>query len=159
MTVKKIPDGYHSITPYITVEDGYKALAFYKAAFGAVETMLLPMGERVGHAEIQIGDSRVMLGEEWPSMDMLSPKKRGGTSSGLMVYVEDVDAAFARAIAAGATELSAVTDQFYGDRSGKVADPFGHQWTLGTHVEDVDPTEMGRRMADWAAGQRPGTDD
>ncbi len=154
MTVKKIPEGYHSITPYITVDDGHAALAFYKAAFGATEVMLLPMGERVAHAEFKIGDSHVMLGEEWPDMNILSPKTRGGTSTGLMIYLDDVDAAFARALAAGGTQVMAVENQFYGDRSGKIADPFGHQWTLATHVEDVDMAEMERRMAEWSACQK-----
>ena len=153
MTVKTIPEGYHSVTPYLTVDDGHAALAFYKAAFGAAEVMLLPMGERVAHAEFKIGDSHVMLGKEWPDMNILSPKTRGGTSSGLMIYVDDVDASFARALAAGGTQVMAVENQFYGDRSGKIADPFGHQWTLATHIEDVEMADMERRMAQWSASQ------
>jgi PhnB protein len=113
--------------------------------------MRMEMGDKIGHAEIRIGDSVVMLSDEWPDMDKLSPKSRGGSTAGLMVYLPDVDAAFARAIEAGATEERAVEDQFYGDRSGSVRDPFGHSWMLATHVEDVPEDEMKRRMEKMAA--------
>ncbi len=150
MSVEAIPDGYHSVTPYIIVDDGNAALDFYARAFGATEVLRLPMGAKIAHAEVKIGNSHVMLSDEWPEMGKLAPKSRGGATAGLMVYLPDVDAAFARAIAAGATEEKAVEDQFYGDRSGTVTDPFGHSWTLSTHVEDVSGQEIQRRMADMA---------
>ena len=153
MSVKPIPEGYHSVTPYIVVDDAAAALDFYKRAFGAVEVLRLPMGDRIGHAEIRIGDSHVMLADEFPEMDKLGPKSRGGPTASLMIYLEDVDAAFARALAAGATQERAVEDQFYGDRSGSLFDPFGHCWMLSTHIEDVPEDEMQRRMAAFAASQ------
>jgi PhnB protein len=146
MTVKAIPEGYHSVTPYLIVDGAADALDFYARAFGAEEMLRFPMGDRIAHAEIRIGDSVVMLADEFPDMGHLGPKSRGGASAGLMVYLPDVDAAYAKALAAGATELKPLQDQFYGDRSGSVTDPFGHQWTLATHVEDVSPEEMQRRM-------------
>ena len=151
MSLKNPPEGYHSVTPYLTVDDARAALDFYARAFGATEIMRMEMGDKIGHAEIRIGDSVVMLSDEWPDMDKLSPKNRGGSTAGLMVYLPDVDAAFARAIEAGATEERAVEDQFYGDRSGSVRDPFGHSWMLATHVEDVPEDEMKRRMEKMAA--------
>jgi PhnB protein len=151
MSLKNPPEGYHSVTPYLTVDDARAALDFYARAFGATEIMRMEMGDKIGHAEIRIGDSVVMLSDEWPDMDKLSPKSRGGSTAGLMVYLPDVDAAFARAIEAGATEERAVEDQFYGDRSGSVRDPFGHSWMLATHVEDVPEDEMKRRMEKMAA--------
>jgi PhnB protein len=153
MSAKPIPEGYHSVTPYIVVDDAAAALDFYKRAFGAVELLRMPMGDRIGHAEIRIGDSHVMLADEFPEMDKLGPKSRGGPTASLMVYLEDVDAAFARALAAGATQERAVEDQFYGDRSGSLFDPFGHCWMLSTHIEDVPEDEMQRRMAAFAEGQ------
>ena len=150
MTAKTQPEGYHSVTPYLTVDDARAALDFYARAFGATEIERMEMGDRIAHAEIRIGDSVVMLSDEWPDMGKLSPKNRGGATAGLMVYLPDVDAAFARAIEAGATEERPVEDQFYGDRSGSVKDPFGHTWMLATHVEDVAPDEMKRRMAKMA---------
>ena len=141
-----IPDGYHSVTPAIVVHDGLRALEFYTKAFGAEETLRMPMGDKIGHAEIRIGDSIVMLSDEWPDMGILSPKSRGGTTVSLMIYLKDVDAAFGRAIDVGATVERPVQDQFYGDRSGTLIDPFGHRWTLSTHIEDVSPDEMNRRM-------------
>ena len=152
MGVKPIPDGYHSVTPYITVHDGNAALDFYARAFGATEVLRLPMGDKIAHAEVRIGDSVIMLSDEWPEMGKLSPRSRGGATAGLMVYLPDVDAAFARAIAAGATEERAIEDQFYGDRSGTLVDPFGHSWTLSTHVEDVPEDEIQRRMAAFSEG-------
>ena len=144
--VKPKPEGYHSVTPYIIVDDGAAAIDFYKAAFGAVEVMRLPMGDRIGHAEVKIGDSHVMLASEFPDMNALGPKSRGGTTVSLLIYVPDVDAAFDRAIAAGGVAARPVADQFYGDRAGTLTDPFGHQWTIATHVEDVSVEECQRRM-------------
>lgn len=148
--VKPIPDGYHSVTPYLTVDDGNAAIDFYKQAFGAIEVFRMPTGDKVAHAEVRIGDSIVMLADEMPEMGLLGPKARGGSTAGLMIYVEDVDAAFPRAIAAGGTAERPVQDQFYGDRSGSLVDPFGHRWTLSTHVEDVPEAEMQRRIAEFA---------
>jgi PhnB protein len=142
-----IPHKYHSITPYITVTDAAAAIEFYKQAFGAVELYRMDMPDgKIGHAEIQIGDSVVMLSDEWPAYGALSPTTLGGSPVGLAMYVEDVDAAFDRAIAAGAQEERAVQDQFYGDRTGTLIDPYGHKWTIATHIENVAPEEMIRRM-------------
>jgi PhnB protein len=149
--VKPIPDGYHSLTTYLSIKGAAAAIAFYKQAFGAEELYRLPMPDgRVGHAELQIGDSRLMLADEMPEMPgaiSKSPRTLGGVSSGLNLYVGDVDAQFKRAVDAGATVKRPVTDQFYGDRSGTVEDPFGHVWTISTHVEDVSPEEIAKRMA------------
>jgi PhnB protein len=153
MSVKAIPEGYHSVTPYLIVDGAAEAIRWYERALGATEIMRLPMGDKIGHAEIKIGDSVVMLSDEWPDYGKLSPKSRGGATSGSMVYVEDADGAFERAVAAGAKVDQPVTDQFYGDRSGSVTDPFGHSWTLATHIEDVAPEEMVRRMTEWSAQQ------
>ena len=148
MPVSAIPLGYHSITAYLTVKNAAQAIAFYQSAFNAVEVFRLEMGPGViGHAEIKIGDSHVMLSDEFPEHGAISPQTLGGATSHLMIYCEDCDAAFARAIAAGATAARAMEDQFYGDRSGQVIDPFGHRWTLATHIEDVDFEEIQRRMA------------
>ena len=149
--VNPVPAGYHSVTPYLSVKGAAKALDFYQRAFGAevVVRMDMPDG-RVGHAEIVIGDSHVMLADEMPEMaDALtkSPQTLGGSSFGLMIYLPDVDARFKRALDAGGTVKRPVQDQFYGDRTGTLQDPFGHIWTLGTHVEDVSPEEMKKRMA------------
>jgi PhnB protein len=146
MPVKPIPEGYHSVTPYLIVKGGAKAIEFYKKAFGATEIMRLEgTGGSLGHAEIRIGNSPVMLADEYPEMGFRSPQTLGGAGVSLMVYVEQVDAVFQRAIAAGAKELRAVQNQFYGDRSGTLQDPFGHVWTISTHVEDIAPEEMHRR--------------
>jgi PhnB protein len=145
--VKPIPDGYHSVTPYLIVDDGTRAIDFYKRAFGAKELMRMPApGGKVGHAEIKIGDSVIMLADEAPEMEARSAKHYGGSPVSLMVYVEDVDTLFPQAVGAGAKEVRPVTDQFYGDRSGTVKDPFGHSWHLSTHKEDVSPEEMKKRM-------------
>lgn len=144
---KPIPEGYHSVTPYLVVDDAAAAIDFYKAAFGAEEIMQLPMGDKIGHAEIRIGDSFVMLSDEWPDMGKLGPKARGGATASLMIYLADVDAAYARAVDAGAEPERPPEDQFWGDRMGSVTDPFGHTWMLATHVEDVPEEEMQRRMA------------
>jgi PhnB protein len=147
MPVKAIPDGYHTATPYLIVRDAAGALAFYKKAFGATELMRMEGPDGcLAHAEMQIGDSRIMLADEHPQMGAVSPQTLGGSPVGLCLYVEDVDAAAQRAVAAGATVLRPVKDQFYGDRSGTFADPYGHKWTLATHKEDVPPEEMIRRF-------------
>jgi PhnB protein len=147
MAVKPIPDGYHSITPYLIVQGAAAAIDFYKKVFGATEVFRVPgPGGKVGHAELQFGDSRIMLADEHPEMGAKAPGSFGGTPVGLMLYVADVDARFNRAVAAGATVNKPLADQFYGDRSGTVTDPFGHQWTIATHTEDVSPEEMDRRM-------------
>jgi len=147
MAVKPIPDGYHSVTPYLIVKGAADALAYYSKAFGATELFRMggPDG-KVGHAEVQIGNSRVMLADEHPEINALGPQTRGGTTVNLLIYVPDADAAFNRAIAAGGKVLRPLANQFYGDRSGTLEDPFGHSWTLATHVEDVAPDEMERRM-------------
>jgi PhnB protein len=145
-TPKACPDGYHSVTPYLFIDGAARAIEFYKQAFGAVELFRMGKpGEKVGHAEIQIGNSRIMLADEFPEMGARGPKTIGGSPVNLMIYTEDVDTVFARAIAAGATEVRPVKDQFYGDRSGCLTDPFGHSWTIATHVEDVPPDELERR--------------
>ena len=152
MAVKAIPEGYHSVTPYLIVRGAAQALDFYKKAFGARELFRFPMPDgQIGHAEIRIGDSNIMLADEPqdPTHQQIghkAPKSLGGSSVGIMLYVEDVDAVAKQAVAAGAKEVRAVVDQFYGDRSGTFLDPFGHIWTIGTHKEDVSPEEMQRRM-------------
>jgi len=146
-------DGYHSVTAYLTVDDAAAAIEFYKAAFGATEHMRMPMGDKIGHADVIIGDTHVMISDEFPEMDKLGPKARGGATSSLMIYVPDVDTAFDKAIAAGAEVVRPVEDQFYGDRSGWLKDPFGHEWTIGTHIEDVSEEEMNKRMSEMMAGE------
>ena len=148
MAVKPIPDGYHSVTPYIIVKGAAKAIDFYKNAFGATELMRFPgPNNTVMHAEIKIGDSVVMLADEHESGPYRSPIAVGGTPISLMVYVEDVDTVFNQAVSLGAKSTREVEDQFYGDRSGNLTDPFGHVWTIATHKEDVSSDEMERRMA------------
>jgi len=145
--VKPIPEGYHTITPILTVQDAAQAIEFYREAFGAQERYRMPTpdGKAVAHAEMKIGDSLFMLGGEMPGQECKSPQALGGTPVGLYIYVEDVDKAFDRAVAAGAVVKQSVQDMFWGDRMGSVADPSGHIWTLGTHVEDVSPEEMDKR--------------
>jgi PhnB protein len=156
MSVQSTPAGYHSVTPYLTAGDAIAAIEFYKAAFGAVETCRLTMPDgSIAHAEVKIGDSHVMLGQECPAWGNKSPLTLGGTPCGLCVYVPDVDAQFAIAVAAGAKVEKAIENQFYGDRSGTVIDPFGHKWTLATHVEDVSLAEMQARMDAWIASMAP----
>lgn len=146
--VPAIPPGYHSVTPYLAQRDCAAALAFYERAFGAQRVMCLDMpGGKIAHAEIRIGDSILMMSDENPDWGSKSAVTLGGSPVQLMVYVPDVDAAFARALAAGGTQVRPVQDQFYGDRSGTLADPFGYQWTLATHIEDVSEDEAKRRMA------------
>lgn len=147
MSVSAIPQGYHSVTPYLIVDGAAEAIRFYEEAFGATEVLRMPMGDKIAHAEVKIGDSHVMLSDEWPDMNLLGPRKRGGATASLMIYLPDVDAAFGRALAAGATQERAPEDQFWGDRMGTLVDPFGHRWSLATHVEDVSGEEMQRRMA------------
>ena len=149
---KPIPEGYHAVTPYLICRNAGQAIAFYQQAFGAKELYRLP-GPRdsIGHAELQIGDSRVMLADESPDGAWRSPQSAGGTPVTMVLYVADVDATFRSAVAAGARPVREVQDQFYGDRMGTVQDPFGHIWTIGTHVEDVPPDEIARR----AAAQEP----
>lgn len=147
MAVKPIPDGYHSVTPYLIADDAAKAIDFYVKAFGAEELMRMEAPEGgIGHAEIRLGNSMVMLADENPAWGAKSAKALGGSPVHLMIYVEDCDAVFARALAAGASQVQPLTDQFYGDRSGTVRDPFGFQWTVATHKEDVAPDEMQRRV-------------
>ena len=147
MAVKPIPDGYSSVTPYLIVTGAARALDYYKMAFGATELMRFdgPDG-KIMHAEMQIGNARVMLADESPEMGHKSPQSIGGSGTGLMLYVDDADATFARAITGGAKVMKPVENQFYGDRSGSLTDPFGHVWTIATHVEDVTEAEMQRRM-------------
>ena len=149
MATQPIPPGYHSITPSAVVDDAKKAMAFYEQAFGAKETYRLPMGDKIGHAEMQIGDSRFMLSDEFPDWGALGPKSRGGSTGSFLIYVPDADAAIDRAVKAGATVVQPAEDQFWGDRMGTVLDPFGHKWMLGTHKEDVPPEEMQRRGEAW----------
>jgi PhnB protein len=148
---KPIPEGYPRVTPYLIVDGASAAIDFYREVLGATERMRMPApDDKVGHAELQIGESLVMLADEAPGMDSLGPKSVGGTPVMLHVYVEDADSVFERAVQAGAKALRQVEDRFYGDRSGEFEDPFGHQWSVATHVEDVSPEEMEKRMA--AAG-------
>jgi PhnB protein len=147
MAAKPVPEGYHSVTPYLIVDGAARAIEFYKLAFGASEIMRMPGPKgRVMHAELKIGDSVIMLADEPESGSHKSAQTLGGSPVSLMVYLPDVDQVFSRAISAGAKETRPVQDQFYGDRSGNLIDPFGHVWTVSTHVEDVSPEEMQRRM-------------
>jgi PhnB protein len=151
--VKPVPDGYPTLSPYLCVDGAVDAIEFYKQVFGAQERMRMPAPDgRIGHAEIAIGDAVIMLSDEWPEGGVRGPKSIGGTPVTLSLYVEDVDRVFQGAIAAGATEVRAVQDQFYGDRSGMFADPFGHVWSVATHVEDVSPEEMARRATEAMGG-------
>src|SRR5882724_4992980 len=144
--VKSIPEGYHSVTPYLIVDDAAAAIDFYKTAFGATERMRFPApGGRIGHAEIAIGDCFIMLADEYPQMGARSPHTIGGSPVTIHLYVENVDAVVDRALTAGAKLQRPVADMFYGDRAGSVTDPFGHSWHLATHIEDVPPDEMRRR--------------
>src|SRR6266404_8321934 len=150
--VRAIPEGYHTVTPYLTCKNSAQAIDFYKSVFGAKEIMRMagPDG-KIGHAEIQIGDSHIMLADEFPEMGARSPQSLGGSPVSILLYVEDVYAQAKLAVAAGAKVVRPVKDQFYGDRSGSFEDPFGHQWHIATHVEDVAPDEMHKRAA--AAGR------
>lgn len=146
-SISPVPPGYHAVTPYLLIRGASDAIAFYKEAFGAVEVLRLTSPDgRIGHAEIRIGDSHVMIADEHPEMDFLGPQSRGGTTVSLMVYVPDADFVFARAIKAGAQELRPLCDQFYGDRSGAVTDPWGHVWSISCRIEDVSAEEIQRRF-------------
>jgi len=147
MSVKPIPDGYHSITPYLTVRDAARAIEFYKQAFGAKERGLMkgPDG-KVMHAELMIGDSIIMLADEFPEFGSLSPESTGGAGMGLHIYLDGVDAAFDQAVKAGAQVEMPVMDQFWGDRYGKLKDPFGHKWSIATHTKDLSMDEMKQGM-------------
>jgi PhnB protein len=156
MAVQPVPEGYSSVTPYLIVTDAAEAIEFYKRVFAAKELMRFEAPDgRVAHAELQIGDSRIMLSDEHPQMGFRSPQSLGGSGTGIMLYVEDVDRVFARAIDAGAKTHQEIRDQFYGDRSGSLIDPFGHLWTVATHIEDVSEEDMQRRME--AAMSAPAT--
>ncbi len=144
--VKPIPEGYHSVTPYLIIRGAAKALEFYEQAFGATELFRLESPDgRIGHAEIKIGDSPIMLADEHPEIGAKSPEAYGGSAVSLMLYVEDVDSLFAQAVEAGAIVERPLANQFYGDRTGGLKDPFGHIWYVATHIEDVSPEEMARR--------------
>lgn len=146
--VKPIPDGYHSLTAYLSIKGASDAIEFYKKAFGAKEVMRMAQPDgRIGHAELQIGDSKIMLADEHPEMDFRSPRALGGTPVMLHLYVEDVDTVVGRAVASGAKVLRPIADQFYGDRSGSIADPYGHVWHVATHKEDLSMEEIGKRAA------------
>ena len=154
--VRPIPEGYHSVTPSLVVNGAAEAIAFYTRAFGAVERFRMPApdGQKLWHAEIQIGDSRLMLSDEFPEMcGTVSPKTLGGSPVGVHLYVEDADATVQRAVDAGATVVMPLTDMFWGDRFGGIEDPFGHRWSIATHVEDVNEEEMARRAAQPCASQ------
>jgi PhnB protein len=151
--VKAIPDEYPQVTPYLCVDGADAAIGFYTEVFGAKERGRIPApGDKIGHAELQVGDSVIMLSDELPEMDQRSPKSVGGTPVTISVYVEDVDAVFDRGIRAGARPLRPVENQFYGDRAGQFEDPFGHRWSVASHVEDVPPDEMARRAAEMMSG-------
>jgi PhnB protein len=155
MPVRPIPEGYSTVTPYLIVTGAADAIDFYKKVFGASELMRFDQPDgKIAHAEIQIGDTKIMLADESPEQGYRSPKALGGSGTSLMLYVDDVDRVFSRAIDAGARSQQPVKDQFYGDRSGALIDPFGHLWTVATHVQDVDPDEMQRRMEEASAASR-----
>ena len=146
--VKPIPEGYPQVTPYLCVDDAKAAIEFYSRVLGAEERMHMPGPDgKIGHAELQLGESLIMLSDEFPEMGVRAPKAVGGTPVMISVYVEDADAIFGAAVAAGATALRPVENQFYGDRTGQFEDPFGHRWSVATHVEDVPPEEMEKRAA------------
>jgi PhnB protein len=151
--VKPIPDNYPQVTPYLTVDGAAEAIEFYEKVLGAKERGRIPGPEgTIGHAEVQIGDALVMLSDPFPGMSIRSPKDLGGTPVTISVYVEDVDSVFQAALEAGASEDRAVENQFYGDRTGQFTDPFGHRWSVATHVEDVPPDEMEKRAAEAMSG-------
>ena len=146
MATKPIPEGYHSVTPYLAVDNAAKAIEWYTTAFGAKERVRMDApGGRIGHAELEIGDSLVMLSDPFPQASTTPPKELHGTTASVMLYVEDVDAVAKKAVDAGATVTMDIADQFWGDRMGSFTDPFGHSWTVATHVEDVPPEEMAER--------------
>lgn len=149
MSVQPVPEGYPRVTPYLCVDGAATAIDFYVSVLGARERMRMSApGGKIGHAELELGNSVVMLADEFPDIGFRSPKSLGGTPVTLHVYVEDVDAVFAKALARGATGLRPVKDEFYGDRTGQFEDPFGHRWSVATHMEDVPPEEMEKRSAE-----------
>jgi PhnB protein len=152
MPAQPVPEGYHTLTPYLAVDDATAAIDFYQRAFGAKERVRMhgPDG-MIAHAELEIGDSKVMLADPFPQASTRPPKELGGTSVGVFVYVENVDEVFQQAVDAGATPTMEPDDQFWGDRFGSVTDPFGHSWQISTHVEDVPPEEMEKRSKEWMA--------
>jgi PhnB protein len=153
MAVKPIPEGYPRVSPYLVVDGAQKAIEFYTTVLGFTERMRMPGPDgRIGHAEMQLGDSVVMLADEFPDVGAKAPSAYGGSPVSLSVYVEDVDATFERAAEAGATVVRPLENQFYGDRSATFDDPFGHRWTIQSHIEDVSPEEMGRRAAEMGQG-------
>jgi PhnB protein len=153
MPTQAIPEGYHTLTPHLPVDDAKKAIEFYKRAFGATERGVMPgPNDMIAHAELQIGDSVLMLADAFPQSTVRPPKEIGGTTVGLFLYVEDVDEVVQQAIDAGATLTMPVEDQFWGDRYGKVADPFGHEWQIATHVEDLTREEIAKRGQEAMAG-------
>ena len=153
MAVKPIPEAYHTVTPYLIIEGAGEAIAFYAKAFGAKELFRFPTPDgKIGHAEIKIGDSPIMLADAYPDMGYNGPKSLGGSPVSLMIYVENVDTVFNQAVQAGATVKEAVSDKFYGDRLGSLIDPFGHIWHVSTHKEDVSLEEMERRAKAASAG-------
>ena len=157
MPVKTIPEGYHSVTPYLIVRGAAEAIDFYRKAFGAVELFRFPSPDgKIGHAEIKIGDSPIMMADEYPDMGYKGPQTIGGSPVSLMIYVEDVDTVFNQAVAAGATIKEALQDKFYGDRIGTVTDPFGHVRHISTHKEDVSMDEMQERMKEHTAAASSG---
>jgi PhnB protein len=148
MAAKPIPEGYHSVTPYLYMKGAARAIEFYKKAFRATERMRITQPDgRVGHAELQIGDSVIMMADEFPEMGVRSPESLGGSPVSIHLYVEDADATFQQAVAAGATVRRPIADQFYGDRLGGLTDPFGHTWWISTHIEDLSPEEIEKRAA------------
>jgi len=154
MPVNPIPEGYHSVTPYLIIRGAADAIEFYKKAFGATELFRFPGPDgKIGHAELQVGNSRIMLADEYPDMGYNGPQTLGGSPIALMIYLADVDAVFNRAVEAGATVKEALQDKFYGDRIGTVIDPFGHRWHLATHQEDVSMEEMERRAKAAGGGE------
>jgi PhnB protein len=151
--VKPIPDGYPQVTPYLSVDGAAEAIEFYEKVLGTKERMRLPGPDgKLGHAEIELGDSVIMLADENPEMGVLGPKAIGGTPVTISVYVEDVDGVFEAATAAGAKSVREPENQFYGDRNAQFEDPFGHRWSVATHVEDVPADEMEKRMAEFSSG-------
>jgi len=159
---RPVPDGFHTVTPYLILDDCARAIDFYKKAFGAKEVVrMLGPGGKIPHAEIEVGDSRVMMSDEMPPMPgqpgvYKAPKSAGFATASLFLYLDDADKAFDRAVKAGCTVRQAVTDMFWGDRFGQVIDPFGHTWGLATHVEDVAPAEMGKRQQEFMAKMQTG---
>jgi len=148
---KPVPEGYHTVSPYLVIRNAAKAIEFYQQAFAAEERFRMPGPDgKIMHAELQIGDSIVMLSDEFPEMGAPSPQTLNGTSVSIFLYVEDVDAVFKKAVDAGAKVLMPVADMFWGDRFGKLTDPFGHQWQIATHTEDLTPEEMGKRAEEFS---------